>query len=81
LAAVAGFGVTPVVAAVDKALAENASGKAKLWPSFFSSLAEAMRSPWQYVKSPQFRWIWLSFCSHLCFLFMRVIVSFHSAPF
>jgi hypothetical protein len=35
------------------------SGKAKLWPSFFSTLGEALRSPVQYVMSPQFRWIWL----------------------
>jgi hypothetical protein len=48
-----------VVAAVDKALAENASGRAKLWPSFFATLGEAVRSPIKYVMSPQFRWIWL----------------------
>jgi hypothetical protein len=55
----AGFLVTPLVSAVDKALAENASGKAKLWPSFFASLREMVGSPIQYLKSPQFRWIWL----------------------
>jgi hypothetical protein len=58
-AAIAGFAVTPVVAAVDKALAENASGRAKLWPSFFASLGEAFSSPVKYIASPQFRWIWL----------------------
>ena len=58
-AGIAGFGVTPIVAAVDKALAENASGRAKLWPSFFATLGEAIRSPIKYVASPQFRWIWL----------------------
>lgn len=55
----AGFCVTPLVSAVDKALAENASGKAKLWPSFFASLREVVTQPVTYIRSPQFRWIWL----------------------
>lgn len=43
--AIAGFGVAPIVAAVDKALAENASGKEKLWTSFGKSLGEMVRHP------------------------------------
>jgi hypothetical protein len=51
---------------VDKALAENASGRAKLWPSFFASLKQIFVSPVKYVQSPQFRWIWLVYGATYC---------------
>jgi len=59
----AGFLVSPIVAGVDRALAENASGKEKLFPSFFKSLKEMLVSPIKYVTSPQLRWIWLVYGS------------------
>lgn len=57
--AIAGAGVAPIVSAVDRALAENASGKASLGESFKTSLKEMAASPGTFVKSPQFLWIWL----------------------
>lgn len=60
---VAGVAVTPLVSSVDRALAENASGKMKLWPSFFASFKEMGRAPIKFVKSPQFFWIWLTYSS------------------
>lgn len=57
--ATAGAFVSPLVSAVDRALAENASGRMALWPSFFKSLREMATHPTNFVKSPQFYWIWL----------------------
>jgi len=54
-----GAAVTPVISAVDRALAENASGRAKLWPSFFGSLREYASRPLTYVRGPQFFYIWI----------------------
>jgi hypothetical protein len=59
----AGFLVTPVVSSVDRALAENASGKATLWASFTGSLKEMARAPLKAVRSPAFTWIWLVYGS------------------
>lgn len=55
----AGATVAPVISAVDRALAENASGRAKLWPSFFGSLREYGSNPIQYLRGPQFAYIFL----------------------
>ena len=44
-ASIAGLGVSPIVSAVDKALAENASGREKLWTSFGKSMGEFVRQP------------------------------------
>lgn len=60
-AAIAGGAVTPIIAAVDRALAENASGKMKLWPSFFNSFREMGTAPISFLKSPQFFWVWLTY--------------------
>lgn len=57
--AISGVGVSPVIAAVDRALAENASGKETLWNSFFNSFREMGKAPVKFVLSPQFGWIWL----------------------
>jgi hypothetical protein len=57
--ATAGAMVAPIVSAVDRALAENASGKMQLWPSFFRSVREMVSRPIVFLKSPQFYWIWL----------------------
>eukprot|EP00808_Paulinella_micropora_P004270 g68957.t1 len=62
-AAGAGFCVAPLVTAVDKALAENASGKAKLVPSFLGSLKGMITSPIKSVRSPAYLWIWLVYGS------------------
>lgn len=56
---IAGAAVAPIISAVDRALAENASGKAPLWTSFASSLKSMVKSPIQFIKSPQFYWIWI----------------------
>lgn len=53
----AGSLVTPVISAVDRALAESASGVNRLWPSFFSSLHEYARRPITYVTGPQFLYV------------------------
>jgi len=58
-AAIAGASVTPVVSAVDRALAENASGRASLWSSFFGSLREYGARPITYLRGPQFFYVWL----------------------
>jgi len=57
--AVAGATVAPVISAVDRALAENASGKNSLWPSFFGSLREYAARPISYLRGPQFVYIWM----------------------
>lgn len=54
----AGALVAPSVSAVDRALAENASGKCALFPSFINSFKEMFAAPIKFVKSPQFLWIW-----------------------
>lgn len=60
-AGTAGFAVTPIISAVDKALAENASGKAQLFPSFFGTLKESVKHPIKFIRSPQFFWVWLTY--------------------
>lgn len=50
--------VAPIVAATDKAIAESSSGRAKLWPSFFSSVWSMARNPLSVVTRPEFRIIW-----------------------
>lgn len=57
--AIAGAGVSPIIGAVDRALAENASGKSTLGTSFVASFKEMGAAPIKYLKSPQFNWIWL----------------------
>ena len=49
-----GLSVAPVVSAVDKALAENASGKATLWNSFKGTMLEVAFKPATYFRSPTF---------------------------
>jgi len=56
---IAGAGVAPIISAVDRALAENASGKATLGASFKTSMKELAAAPGAFLKSPQFLWIWL----------------------
>jgi len=62
-AAIAGACVTPFVSSVDRALAENASGKMKLWASAINSFKEMLAAPGKFVTSPQFFWIWLVYGS------------------
>jgi len=57
--AIAGVAVSPIISAVDRALAENASGKDSLYSSFFKSFREMGKAPAKFVMSPQFGWIWL----------------------
>jgi len=51
--------VAPLVSAVDRALAENASGRATLGVSVVNSLKEMAMSPLKFLRGPQFAWIWL----------------------
>jgi len=60
-ALLAGVAVTPIISAVDRALAENASGKMKLWPSFFNSFREMGTAPIKFLRSPQFFWVWATY--------------------
>lgn len=56
-----GIVVAPIISAVDRALAENASGKATLGNSMKNSFKEMAASPAKFLKSPQFFWIWLTY--------------------
>lgn len=53
----AGSLVTPVVSAVDRALAESASTGKGVWGSFFNSLSEYGRKPVTYLTGPQFYYV------------------------
>ncbi|GBG27259.1 Hypothetical Protein FCC1311_034812 [Hondaea fermentalgiana] len=64
--AIAGATVTPVVSAVDRALAESASGKGSLWPSFFAALREYAARPIAYLKGPQFFYVWAVYGGTYC---------------
>lgn len=57
--AISGFAVAPMISAVDRALAENASGKASLGTSFVNSFKEMAANPVKFLRSPQFLWCWL----------------------
>lgn len=59
----AGALVAPAVSAVDRALAENASGKSTLGNSIKASFKELATAPLKFVRSPQFFWIWLVYGS------------------
>lgn len=61
--AISGLAVAPIVSSVDRALAENASGKATLGVSMRASFAEMAASPLKFLKSPQFFWVWLTYGS------------------
>jgi hypothetical protein len=61
--AAAGFAVAPIASAVDKALAENASGRASLGESFVGTMREAFCRPAVYFRSPAFAYIWLVYGS------------------
>lgn len=65
-ATIAGALVAPLVSAVDRALAENASGKATLGASVKNSFAEMIGAPLKFIKSPQYFWIWLVYASTYC---------------
>lgn len=60
---ISSFFVAPVVSAVDRALAENASGKSALGASIKNSFGEMASAPLKFLKSPQFFWIWLVYGS------------------
>jgi len=60
---ISGATVAPIISAVDRALAENASGKATLGASVKTSMKELAASPVTFLKSPQFIWIWLVYGS------------------
>lgn len=57
-ASVAAVFVAPIVAATDRAIAEESSGRARLWPSFLESVWRMVRNPLAAVRRPEFRIIW-----------------------
>jgi hypothetical protein len=59
----AGFAVAPIASAVDKALAENAAGRASLRESFFGTMKGVFCRPATFFRSPAFAWIWLVYGS------------------
>merc|ERR1719379_2995500 len=61
--AAAGFAVAPFASAVDKALAENASGRASLRESFFGTMKSVFSRPATFFRSPAFAYIWLVYGS------------------
>jgi len=58
-AATAAVFVAPIVSATDKAIAEQAGGRASLWPSFFESMWRTVRNPVSTMLRPEFRIIWM----------------------
>lgn len=56
---IAGAAVSPIIASVDKALAENASGRASMGVSMVKSLKEIAFQPVKFFGGFAFRWIWL----------------------
>ena len=60
---IAGAAVAPIISAVDRGLAENASGKEKLLTSFVNSMKSMVAAPIKFARSPQFYWIWLVYGS------------------
>ena len=56
-AVLAACAVAPFVVTVDKAIAENASGKRPLWSSFFSSCREMGTSPVTFLRQPAYRYL------------------------
>ena len=61
--AISGFTVGPIVSSVDRALAENASGRCTLMKSFMNSMTEFVKHPIRFFKSPAFRYIWMVYGS------------------
>lgn len=49
--------VAPFVVAVDKAIAENASGRKPLWSSFFGTVRELGTAPVLFLRQPAFRYL------------------------
>lgn len=56
-AATACMAVTPIVAAVDRAVAESASGQVSLWSSFFATLKAVVREPGKAILRPEMRYV------------------------
>jgi len=56
-AAVACVAVTPVVAAVDRAVAESAAGRTTLAASFLSTLRAVVREPGAALRRPEMRYV------------------------
>lgn len=54
---ICGIVVAPVLATVDKAVVENASGKTSLTQSVKNSICEIARNPFIYMSSFEFLWI------------------------
>jgi hypothetical protein len=56
-ASIAAASVAPFVAAVDKAIAETATGKVSVWQSLGNSAREMVTSPLSYLRAPPFRYM------------------------
>jgi hypothetical protein len=76
-AAAAAVLVCPIVAAVDKAVAESLSGEKKLWESFFSTLRGMAGSPGASLRRPEFRYVWALFAG--TYMINNVVCSMEQA--
>ena len=50
--------ISPVVAMFDRAITENASGRARLLPSLLNSARGFAAAPVAFFRSPTFGWLW-----------------------
>ena len=50
--------ISPVVAMFDRAITENASGRARLLPSLINSARGFAAAPVAFFRSPTFGWLW-----------------------
>jgi hypothetical protein len=55
--------VAPAISSVDKALAENASGRADLKDSLISSVKDLFMRPPRFFSSPAYLWLWFVYSS------------------
>ena len=56
---IAAGAVAPVIASIDKAVVEKAAGKSSIRASLTISVKEILLSPFEYLSSFEFIWIWL----------------------
>jgi len=51
--------VTPLNVVVDKSVILYSNGTSELWPAAGAELKMMVSTPWQFLKSFQFRWMYL----------------------
>jgi len=53
----------PMVASLDQAIVQNANGTSTMWRSVRASMSLMTASPLAYIKTPQFKWLFLVYSS------------------